>query len=97
MFLLFERIPHKHSSIFFYFVHLTVQNFRHITMLTRAFSWHRANALSLFPLNYKEHMKHYGVPVAMASVALSAERERCTENVFHMLLNSLSEIVTGSR
>ena len=30
MFLLFERIPHKNSSIFFYFVHLNVQNFRHI-------------------------------------------------------------------
>ena len=30
MFLPFERIPYKHSSIFFYFVHLNVQNFRHI-------------------------------------------------------------------
>ena len=34
MFLLFERIPHKHSSIFFCFVHLNVQNFRHIKKIT---------------------------------------------------------------
>ena len=30
MFLLFKRIPHKHSSIFFYFFHLNIQNFRHM-------------------------------------------------------------------
>ena len=32
MFLLFEKISRKNSSIFFYFVHLNVQNFRHINL-----------------------------------------------------------------